>query len=346
MLDRTKEPGADGEPLYKDVLGALAQDFTSGTAKFSVLPKVVGGRYGLSSKEFTPGMIKAVYDELKQPQPKNHFTIGIHDDVTHTSLDWDAAYRTDAHADTFQAMFYGLGSDGTVSANKNTIKIIGEATDLHAQGYFVYDSKKSGAITVSHLRFGPKPIRSTYLIGENDANFIGCHQTIFLERYDMLANAAENAVFLLNSPEPVEQVWESLPAKMQQQMIAKKIRFYVIDGYEVAEKSGMGKRINTIMQTCFFAISGVLPQEQAIAAIKHAVEKTYGKKGRHIVELNFKAIDETLASLHSVPLPTAVSSQFDIQSRISDAAPDFVKRVTGEIIAGTGRCVAGQRDAG
>ena len=233
-------------------------------------------------------------------------------------------------------MFYGLGSDGTVSANKNTIKIIGEATDLNAQGYFVYDSKKSGAITVSHLRFGPKPIRSTYLIAENDANFIGCHQTIFLERYDMLANAAENAVFLLNSPEPAEQVWASLPAKMQRQMIAKKIRFYVIDGYEVAEKSGMGKRINTIMQTCFFAISGVLPQEQAITAIKHAVEKTYGKKGRHIVELNFKAIDETLACLHSVPLPTAVSSQFDIQSRISDAAPDFVKRVTGEIIAGRG----------
>ena len=216
------------------------------------------------------------------------------------------------------------------------IKIIGEATDLYAQGYFVYDSKKSGAITVSHLRFGPKPIQSTYLIAENDANFIGCHQTIFLERYDMLANAANNAVFLLNSPEPAEQVWASLPAKMQQQMIAKKIRFYVIDGYAVAEKSGMGKRINTIMQTCFFAISGVLPEEQAITEIKHAVEKTYGKKGQRIVELNFKAIDETLASLHSVPLPTAVSSQFDIQPRISDAAPDFVKRVTGEIIAGHG----------
>jgi len=336
VLDRTKEPGADGEPLYKDVLGALAQDFIGGAAKFSVLPKVVGGRYGLSSKEFTPGMIKAIFDELKQAQPKNNFTIGIHDDVTHTSLDWDASYRTDAQAETFQAMFYGLGSDGTVSANKNTIKIIGEATDLHAQGYFVYDSKKSGAITVSHLRFGPKPIRSTYLIAENDANFIGCHQTIFLERYDMLANAAENAVFLLNSPEPAEQAWASLPAKMQRQMIDKKIRFYVIDGYEVAEKSGMGKRINTIMQTCFFAISGVLPQEQAVTAIKHAVEKTYGKKGRHIVELNFKAIDETLACLHAVPLPTQVSSQFDIKSVITDAAPDFIKRVTGEIIAGRG----------
>ncbi|TRW91479.1 pyruvate:ferredoxin (flavodoxin) oxidoreductase [Candidatus Methylobacter oryzae] len=336
VLDRTKEPGADGEPLYKDVLSALAQDFSGDAPKFAQLPKVVGGRYGLSSKEFTPGMIKAVFDELKQAQPKNHFTIGINDDVTHTSLAWDTSYRTDAHADTFQAMFYGLGSDGTVSANKNTIKIIGEATDWHAQGYFVYDSKKSGAVTVSHLRFGPKPIRSSYLIGENDAKFIGCHQAIFLERYDMLDNAADNAVFLLNSPEPADKVWDSLPAKMQRQMIEKKIRFYVIDGYAVAEKTGMGKRINTIMQTCFFAISGVLPQEKAIADIKHAVEKTYGKKGQRIVELNFKAIDETLASLHEVQLPAAVSSSFDIQSRIGDSAPDFIKRVTGEIIAGRG----------
>jgi pyruvate-ferredoxin/flavodoxin oxidoreductase len=336
VLDRTKEPGADGEPLYKDVLSALAQDYISGAARFSVFPKVVGGRYGLSSKEFTPGMIKAIYDELNHEQPKNHFTIGIHDDVTYTSLEWDPSYRTNAHRDTFQAMFYGLGSDGTVSANKNTIKIIGEATDLNAQGYFVYDSKKSGAITVSHLRFGPKPIHSTYLIAENDANFIGCHQTIFLARYDMLANAAENAVFLLNTPESVDEVWDSLPAKMQEQMIAKNIRFYVIDGYAVADKSGMGKRINTIMQTCFFAISGVLPQKDAITAIKHAVEKTYGKKGQRIVELNFKAIDETLAGLHSVPLPTKVSSLFDIASRITDAAPDFIRRVTGEIIAGRG----------
>ena len=336
VLDRTKEPGADGEPLYKDVLSALAQDYISGSARFSVFPKVVGGRYGLSSKEFTPGMIKAIYDELNHEQPKNHFTIGIHDDVTYTSLEWDPSYRTNAHRDTFQAMFYGLGSDGTVSANKNTIKIIGEATDLNAQGYFVYDSKKSGAITVSHLRFGPKPIHSTYLIAENDANFIGCHQTIFLARYDMLVNAAENSVFLLNTPESVDEVWDSLPAKMQEQMIAKNIRFYVIDGYAVADKSGMGKRINTIMQTCFFAISGVLPQKDAITAIKHAVEKTYGKKGQRIVELNFKAIDETLAGLHSVPLPTKVSSLFDIASRIANAAPDFIRRVTGEIIAGRG----------
>ncbi|TAL43965.1 MAG: pyruvate:ferredoxin (flavodoxin) oxidoreductase, partial [Methylovulum sp.] len=334
VLDRTKEPGADGEPLYKDVVTAVAQDY----GKFAGMPIIIGGRYGLSSKEFTPGMIKAIFDELKQQQPKNHFTIGIHDDITHTSLDWDADFRTDAHADTFQAMFYGLGSDGTVSANKNTIKIIGEATDLYAQGYFVYDSKKSGAITVSHLRFGSKPIRSTYLIADNDARFIGCHQTIFLERYDMLKNAADNAVFLLNSAQPVDRVWATLPAAMQQQMLAKHIRFYVIDGYKVAEQCGMGKHINTIMQTCFFAISGVLPEEQAIAAIKHAVEKTYSKKGQRIVELNFKAIDETLANLQQVDYTshTDTAHGLDIQSRIPDFAPDFVKRVTGEIIAGRG----------
>lgn len=335
VLDRTKEPGADGEPLYKDVLAAVAQAFSQGE-KFVQMPRVVGGRYGLSSKEFTPGMVKAVYDELKSERPKNQFTIGIHDDVSHTSLAWDAAYRTDAHDQTFQAMFYGLGSDGTVGANKNTIKIIGEETDLYAQGYFVYDSKKSGAVTVSHLRFGPQPIRSSYLIGENDAQFIGCHQAVFLERYDMLANAAANAVFLLNSQAPADKVWDTLPRKMQQQMLDKNIRFYLIDGNAVAEKSGMGKRINTIMQTCFFAISGVLPQEQAIAAIKHAVEKTYGKKGQRIVDLNFKAIDETLAGLHQVPLPQQASSAFDIMSRITDSAPDFIRRVTAEIIAGRG----------
>ena len=339
VLDRTKEPGSDGEPLYKDVLTALAQDVSGDAPKFAALPKVVGGRYGLSSKEFTPGMVKAVFDELAKPQPKNQFTIGIHDDVTHTSLDWDDSYRTDALADTFQAMFYGLGSDGTVSANKNSIKIIGEATELYAQGYFVYDSKKSGAMTVSHLRFGPQPIQSTYLIADNDAHFIGCHQPIFLERLDLLANAAPNAVFLLNTPESPERVWDTLPAALQQHLLAKNIRFYVIDGYAVAEKSGMGKRINTIMQTCFFAISGVLPQDTAITAIKHAVEKTYGKKGQRIVELNFKAIDETLAGLHAVPLPSAVTSGFDIQDHIADSAPDFVKRVTGEIIAGRGNAL-------
>ncbi|MBI5040340.1 MAG: pyruvate:ferredoxin (flavodoxin) oxidoreductase [Gammaproteobacteria bacterium] len=382
VLDRTKEPGGDGEPLYKDVVTALAQAYMLGSAKpaseqshispplpqgegwgegvsmgvspspcpspikgegtqnqgagLTQLPRVIGGRYGLSSKEFTPGMIKAVFDELGREQPKNGFTVGIHDDVSHTSLDWDADYRTDAHEGCVQALFYGLGSDGTVSANKNSIKIIGEDTDLHAQGYFVYDSKKSGAITVSHLRFGPRPIRSSYLIGDNDAQFIACHQPVFLQRYAMLDMAADGAVFLLNSPEPPDKVWDSLPRRMQQQMLDKHIRFYTIDAYQVAQDAQMGKRINTIMQTCFFAISGVLPREQAIAAIKHAVEKTYGRKGQRIVEFNFRAIDATLASLHEVKLPVAATSSFERPPAVAANAPDFVQRFTAELIAGRG----------
>jgi pyruvate-ferredoxin/flavodoxin oxidoreductase len=336
VLDRTKEPGADGEPLYKDVLTAIAQDHIGGNSRFKAMPTVVGGRYGLSSKEFTPAMIKAVFDELNNAQPKNHFTIGINDDLCHTSLDWDTDFRTDAHDGTFQAMFYGLGSDGTVSANKNSIKIIGECTDWHAQGYFVYDSKKSGAVTVSHLRFGPKPIHSTYLIGDNDANFVACHQPVFLERYDMLDKAADEAVFLLNSPADPDKVWDTLTTKMQKQILDKKIRFFTIDAYAVAAKSGMGSRINTIMQTCFFAISGILPKDDAIAAIKEAVEKTYGKKGRKIVEINFKAIDETLACLHEVKIPDKASSTIQLPLPVPDFAPEFVKHVTGEIIAGRG----------
>ncbi len=336
VLDRTKEPGADGEPLYKDVLSVIAQDFASGNRKYKDMPKVVGGRYGLSSKEFTPAMIKAVFDELKNDHPKNHFTIGINDDLSQTSLDWDVDFRTDAHDETFQAMFYGLGSDGTVSANKNSIKIIGESTDWHAQGYFVYDSKKSGAVTVSHLRFGPNPIHSTYLIGDNDANFVACHQPVFLERYDMLDKAADEAVFLLNSPAAPDQVWNTLTRKMQQQILDKKIHVYTIDAYGVAAKSGMGTRINTIMQTCFFAISGILPKDDAIAAIKTAVEKTYGKKGRKIVEINFKAIDETLACLHEVKIPAKASSDIQLPPPVPEHVPDFVKNVTGEIIAGRG----------
>ncbi len=335
VLDRTKEPGADGEPLYKDVLTAVVQDFSSAKPKFSQLPKIVGGRYGLSSKEFTPGMVKAVFEALQLEQPPNQFSVGIIDDVTHNSLVWDAGFRTDTGRHNFQAMFYGLGSDGTVSANKNTIKIIGTASDFYTQGYFVYDSKKSGAITVSHLRFGPEPILSSYLIAENDANFIGCHQTIFLERYDMLVNAADNAVFLLNTPVPADQVWASLPATMQAQMQAKQIRFYVIDAYAVAGQCGMGKRINTIMQTCFFAISGVMPQQQAIAAIKQAVEKTYSKKGARMVELNFKAIDATLAGLQAVPLGVP-SGNRHIHNPVAANAPEFIRRVTAEIIAGRG----------
>jgi pyruvate-ferredoxin/flavodoxin oxidoreductase len=336
VLDRTKEPGADGEPLYKDVLAAIAQHQQEAQPRFATMPRVIGGRYGLSSKEFTPGMVKAVCDELGRERPKNHFTLGIHDDVGHTSLDWDAAFRTDAHADSFQALFYGLGSDGTVSANKNSIKIIGETTELHAQGYFVYDSKKAGAVTVSHLRFGPNPIHATYLIGDNDASFIACHQPVFLERYPMLDKAAPGAVFLLNSPAAPDQVWGTLPRALQLQALAKGIKLYSIDAYAVAEQAGMGKRINTVMQTCFFAISGILPRAQAIDAIKDAVKKTYGRKGRRIIEINFKAIDASLAGLHEIPVPKAADSTFEIPAPVPDTAPVFVREVTAEIIAGRG----------
>ncbi|MCK4710274.1 MAG: 2-oxoacid:acceptor oxidoreductase family protein, partial [Gammaproteobacteria bacterium] len=290
-------------------------------------------------KEFTPAMVKSIFDMLSD-QPKNNFTIGVYDDVSFSSLEWDESFRTDANKQTIQAMFYGLGSDGTVSANKNSIKIIGESTELKAQGYFVYDSKKSGAVTVSHLRFGPTVIRSTYLIGDNDANFIACHQSAFLQRYNMLDKAAENSIFLLNSALPVDQVWNSFPAKMQQQCIDKKVQIYVIDAYAVAMKSGMGKRINTIMQTCFFAISGVLPQQQAIEAIKAAVVKTYGRKGQRIIDMNFKAIDETLACLQQLELPGTVSSQFEIRPPVSAGAPEFVQKVTAQIIAGEGDSLA------
>ncbi|HEY0719929.1 MAG TPA: pyruvate:ferredoxin (flavodoxin) oxidoreductase, partial [Gammaproteobacteria bacterium] len=254
VLDRSKEPGADGEPLYKDVVTAIVQGVANGTARFA-MPRIIGGRYGLSSKEFTPGMVKAVFDEISKAQPKNGFTVGINDDVSHTSLPWDATFRTRAAEKHHCAIFYGLGADGTVSANKNTIKIIGEHTELCAQGYFVYDSKKSGAITVSHLRFGPEPIRSAYLIGDNSAHFIGCHQPFFIERYEMLDKAVKGATFLLNTSAPPEKVWGTLPRRMQQQIIDKQIKFYVIDAYRVADEAGLGQRINTIMQTCHFAIS-------------------------------------------------------------------------------------------
>jgi len=336
VLDRTKEPGADGEPLYKDVITTLAQYHCAGSSKFSQMPKVIGGRYGLSSKEFTPAMIKGVFDELDSDAAKNHFTVGIVDDVTHTSLSWDKSFRTDACEQTFQAVFYGLGSDGTVSANKNSIKIIGESTDKYVQGYFVYDSKKSGAVTVSHLRFGDKRIRSAYLISDGDANFVACHQPIFLERYPMLDLAAEKAIFLLNTSASEDTVWQTLPENMQQQIIDKQIKFYIIDAYKVAEATGMNKRINTIMQTCFFSISGVLPKEQAIDSIKEAVEKTYGKKGKRLVDFNFKAIDQTLKNLYEVNVPTRVDTQLKLQKKIPETAADFIKNVTAEIIAGRG----------
>ncbi|NOX09111.1 MAG: pyruvate:ferredoxin (flavodoxin) oxidoreductase [Gammaproteobacteria bacterium] len=336
VLDRSKEPGADGEPLYKDVVTALAEDAMSPQARFNSLPRVIGGRYGLSSREFTPAMVKAVYHELQQALPKNHFTIGIHDDVSNSSLVWDEAFRTHANDVTYQAVFYGLGSDGTVGANKNSIKIIGETTDQYVQGYFVYDSKKAGAVTISHLRFGDAPIHSTYLIGAGDANFIACHQPIFLERYPMLDYAAEQAVFLLNTSIPVDQVWSTLPVDIQQQIIDKQIRFYCIDADAVAELSGMGKRINTIMQTCFFAISGIFPLDQSIVAIKQAVEETYAKKGKHLVELNFKAIDKTLQHLVEVDVSAQSVQGHHRAPPVPVDAPEFVQQLTGELIAGRG----------
>jgi pyruvate-ferredoxin/flavodoxin oxidoreductase len=298
VLDRCKEPGSDGEPLYKDVVTALAQAAADGER---AMPRVIGGRYGLASKEFTPGMVQAVFAELTKANPKRQFTIGIHDDLTHLSLDWDEAFRTDAANQLQHAVFWGLGADGTVSANKNSIKIVGEGTDLQAQGYFVYDSKKSGAVTVSHLRFGKVPIRSAYLVEEGMANFVACHQTVFTERYDLLAHAAPGGVFLLNTPEPADRAWDSLPEAMRGQIIEKQLKFWVIDAYQVAFDAGMGRRINTIMQTCFFAISGILPKEDAIAAIKKAVDKTYGKKSKRLADLNHQAIDMTLANLFEVP---------------------------------------------
>ncbi|TLS75604.1 pyruvate:ferredoxin (flavodoxin) oxidoreductase [Mariprofundus erugo] len=338
VLDRSKEPGADGEPLYKDVVTALATYVGSGGDRFTVMPRIIGGRYGLSSKEFTPGMIRAVFDELGKEAPKNHFTIGIYDDVTHSSLDWQEM-AVDAGLNVTRCMFYGLGSDGTVSANKNSIRIIGEGTDLFAQGYFVYDSKKAGAVTISHLRFGPELIRSTYLIGHDEAHFIACHQPLFLERYDMLAYAAEGAVFLLNSPHSADRIWHQLSKTMQQQIIDKALQFYVIDAYKVAADSGMGRRINTVMQTCFFAISGVLPKEQAIASIKAAVEKTYGRKGGKMVERNFAAIDAALAHLFRVTVPEQVSSNTEMKAAVAADAPDFVRHVTGEMMAGRGNAI-------
>ncbi|MDX2229309.1 MAG: pyruvate:ferredoxin (flavodoxin) oxidoreductase [Leptolyngbyaceae cyanobacterium bins.349] len=328
VLDRSKEPGAGGEPLYLDVVTALSEAWDG------PIPKVIGGRYGLSSKEFTPAMIKAVFEQLKQPKPKNHFTIGIHDDVSQTSLDYDPSFSTEP-ANVVRAMFYGLGADGTVGANKNSIKIIGEETENYAQGYFVYDSKKSGSTTVSHLRFGPTPIRSTYLIQQ--ANFIGCHQWGFLERMDVLAAAAPGAVFLLNSPYAVEAVWDQMPMEVQEQIIRKQIQVYVIDANQVARDNGMGGRINTVMQTCFFALAGVLPREAAIAKIKTSIEKTYGKKGAEIVRLNLQAVDNTLVNLHSMPVPATVTSVIaKPTSPIPDTAPAFVREVLGEMIASRG----------
>ncbi len=333
VLDRTKEPGATGEPLYQDVVTAVSEAVMAGQAPFGALPRMIGGRYGLSSKEFTPAMVKAVYDELVRPQPKNHFTVGIRDDVAGTSLDFDPAFTTET-PDMTRAIFFGLGSDGTVGANKNSIKIIGEDTPNFAQGYFVIDSKKSGSMTTSHLRFGPRSIHAPYLI--SSANFVGCHQFSFLERFDVLEQAGPGAVFLLNSPYGPDDVWDHLPRITQEHILAKHLRFFAIDAVKVAQAAGMGGRINTVMQTCFFAISGVLPRDAAIDAIKHAIQKTYGKRGEAVVKRNFEAVAQTLDNLHEVPVPAALTSRFELRPPVPAEAPAFVQKLTAAMIAGHG----------
>jgi pyruvate-ferredoxin/flavodoxin oxidoreductase len=333
VLDRTKEPGAIGDPLYLDVTAALAEAHADGWSPLAVRPRVIAGRYGLSSKEFTPAMVKAVFDELARDSPKRHFTIGIVDDVTHTSLTWDPSFRTEPE-DVSAAVFYGLGADGTVGANKNSIKIIGEATDLFAQGYFVYDSKKSGAITVSHLRTSRGPIRSAYLLDR--AGFVACHQFEFVEKIDVLECAAPGAAFLLNAPFDTGEVWDQLPRELQEQIIEKRIRFFVIDAYALAKRAGMGTRINTIMQACFFAITGLLPPDQAIPHIKKTIEKTYGKRGPEVVRRNCEVVDQALAHLHEIRVPAAVSAGHNRPPIVSERAPDFVQKVTAVMLAGKG----------
>ncbi|HEX8985389.1 MAG TPA: pyruvate:ferredoxin (flavodoxin) oxidoreductase, partial [Bryobacteraceae bacterium] len=333
VLDRTKEPGAVGEPLYTDVVTAISEAMAAGTAPFKQFPRIIGGRYGLSSKDFTPAQVKAVFDELRKVTPKNHFTVGINDDITRTSLEFDPSFSTE-DPKTVRALFYGLGSDGTVGANKNSIKIIGEDTDNYAQGYFVYDSKKAGTVTVSHVRFGPKPIHSSYLI--NDASFVACHQFSFLERVDMLRAARPGATFLLNSLFGPDEVWDQLPRAVQKQILDKQLKFYVVDGYKVAELSGMGRRINTVMQTCFFAISGILPRDEAIAAIKKAIEKTYGKRGEAVVKKNYEAVDMALQYMFEVKVPGQASSATDLRPPVPAEAPEFVQKVLGQIYAGYG----------
>ena len=333
VLDRTKEPGSLGEPLYLDIVTAISEAMSSNNPPFAKMPKIVGGRYGLSSKEFTPAMVKAVFDNMKKPEPKNHFTVGINDDVTFTSLDYDENFMIEGD-EVVRCLFYGLGADGTVGANKNSIKIIGEETENYAQGYFVYDSKKSGSTTVSHLRFGKKPIRSTYLI--QTAKFVGCHTFGLLEKFDVLGNIENGGTFLLNSPFSKDETWDNLPIRVQQQIIDKKLNFYVIDGYAVAHKTGMGSKVNTIMQTCFFAISGILPKDEAIEQIKKSIKKTYGAKGEEIVKQNFEAVDHTLENLFKIDVPAKVTSKIEIPAIVSEKAPDYVRNVLGKMMEGKG----------
>ncbi len=350
VLDRTKEPGSAGEPLYLDVVTACTEALSEGEAPFRALPRIIGGRYGLASKEFTPAMIKGIFDEMKKEHPKNHFTIGIHDDVTHTSLTYDPTFSTE-EAETVRAIFYGLGADGTVSANRNSIKIIGEHTDYYAQGYFVYDSKKAGSMTISHLRFGPHPIRSSYLITR--ANFVACHQFSFLERLNVLKVAEPGAIFLLNSPYGPDTVWDHLPRTIQQEILQKRLRFFVIDAYRIAREVGLGGRINTIMQACFFALMtgevahsssgnhggylrGALSLERALEAMREAIRATYGKRGDPIVRKNLAAVDRALENLHEVRVPERVTSAYDLRPPVPPEAPDFVRTVTAWMLAGEG----------
>jgi pyruvate-ferredoxin/flavodoxin oxidoreductase len=332
-LDRTKEPGAQGEPLYQDVVTALTEHWAS-CAPDAPIPRVIGGRYGLSSKEFTPAMAAGVFNEMSKRDPLRHFTVGIHDDVTHLSVEYDPEFSTERD-DVTRAVFFGLGSDGTVGANKNSVKIVGENTPLYAQGYFVYDSRKAGSVTISHLRFSPRPIKGSYLV--HSANFIACHQFQFLERMDILSMAEPGATFLLNSPYGADEVWDHLPIEVQEQIIEKKLKFYVVDGYSVARQAKMGVRINTAMQTCFFKLAKVLAEEEAIARIKDAIEKTYGKKGGgKIVERNFAAVDGALTALEEVKVPDKVTSTHHRVPPVPDDAPDFVKNVLGTMIANRG----------
>ena len=334
VLDRVKEPGSAGEPLYLDIINAVAESYQGGNCV--LMPRVTGGRYGLSSKEFTPAMVKAIFDNMNAASPKNHFTVGIDDDVTQKSLAYDESFSIEPDS-VFRALFYGLGSDGTVGANKNSIKIIGENTDNYAQGFFVYDSKKAGSITTSHLRFGPEQIRSTYLITE--AQFVGCHHWIFLEMIDVAKNLKQGGTLLINSVYSPEEVWSKLPRLVQQRLIEKQAKLYTIDAYKVANESGMGQRINTIMQACFFAISGVLPGEEAVEKIKQAIRETYGKKGDEVVQQNIKAVDDTLANLHEVKIGAVADSTKELRSPIVGDAPEFVCNVLAKIIAGEGDCL-------
>jgi len=333
VLDRTKEPGSAGEPLYQDVVTVLAESAADSNSPLSSMPRVLGGRYGLSSKEFTPGMIQGVFDHLSTDGARNHFTVGIDDDVTHTSIAFNENWSTESDEVT-RAVFWGLGSDGTVGANKNSIKIIGESTDFYSQGYFVYDSKKAGARTISHLRFGPRPIHSTYLIRQ--ANFVAVHQFGFLERYDTLDLAMPGATFLLNSPYGPDEVWDTLPKKVQEQILEGNLTFYVIDAYRIASELGLGARINTIMQACFFHLSGILPPAEAIEKIKSYIDKTYGKRGEAVVKKNFEAVDAAVAHLHAVSYPETASSLVAVRPPVPEESPDFVRTVTAEMIAGRG----------